>query len=401
MSHNTSAEFISGEAMDYNYTVPGAILMDGLLHSFCLGFVLAQGLKYWDDYPEDPFRKHALVLSVVVLSFHDSLQTLVQDYKLWTIAVSQNPWASLIPFGVPIPFVVDGQFLKRCNLRDLRGFFHTSMLEGMTGKKWWALYPLAILWMSLVCASFYITITVGLEFKDFTASQHKLPAHAQRLFRDTMVVFSYWVIAGTVLNVLVALILVTCLFKSKTGVDNSDSVINRVILLTLQTAILPSISMTTALVLLHVLPRPGQNDDLALFFILITAKFHAIGLLRTLNARARLRQRIGSTDLGRTTLSQWTWDQDEPTREQTTSQPDFVRRLPTSLNPTATLVDPGESSPYTADIQYASIPPDQMSCPESPSQHVHFSSPLLDQFERGSFPRRRVSSAHRPMQHAT
>ncbi|KAK7061991.1 hypothetical protein R3P38DRAFT_3166980 [Favolaschia claudopus] len=381
--------------MDYNYTVPGAILMDGLLHSFCLGFVLAQGLKYWDDYPEDPFRKHALVLSVVVLSFRDSLQTLIASPLMWTDSFLNGA----------ICAICEAFFIHRC--------------WKMTGKKWWALYPLAILLMSLVCASFYITITVGLEFKDFTATQHKLPAHAQRLFGDTMVVFSYWVIAGTglcrlkppqhipqthiipVLNVLVALILVTCLFKSKTGVDNSDSVINRVILLTLQTAILPSISMTTALVLLHVLPHPGQNDDLALFFILITAKFHAIGLLRTLNARARLRQRIGSTDLGRTTLSQWTWDQDESTREQTTSQPDFVRRLPTSLNPTATLVDPGESSPYTADIQYASIPPDQMSCPESPSQHVHFSSPLLDQFERGSFPRRRVSSAHRPMQHAT
>ncbi|KAJ7791645.1 hypothetical protein B0H14DRAFT_3566295 [Mycena olivaceomarginata] len=81
--------------------------MDGLLHSFCLGFVLALGLKYWEEYTEDSIRKRAFVLTVVFLSF---LQTVLEDYK-------------------------------------------------MTGKNPWVLYPMLGLWFSVV-------ITLGLEFQE-------------------------------------------------------------------------------------------------------------------------------------------------------------------------------------------------------------------------------------------
>jgi hypothetical protein len=42
--------------------------MDGLLHSFCFGFVLALAQKYWEDYGDDSVRKRAFVAAVVLLS---------------------------------------------------------------------------------------------------------------------------------------------------------------------------------------------------------------------------------------------------------------------------------------------------------------------------------------------
>jgi hypothetical protein len=110
-SKSTGSEIrISNDPTDYEYVIPGAILMDGLLHSFCLGFVLALGLKYWEEYAEDSIRKRAFVLTVVFLSLcvlrrlhksvtclsrRCSLQTILEDYKVWTVAVFHKSWVSL------------------------------------------------------------------------------------------------------------------------------------------------------------------------------------------------------------------------------------------------------------------------------------------------------------------
>jgi hypothetical protein len=67
---SNSSVRVSQRPNDYNFVIPGAILMDGLLHSFCLGFVLALGLKYWEEYTEDSIRKRAFVLTVVFLSLY-------------------------------------------------------------------------------------------------------------------------------------------------------------------------------------------------------------------------------------------------------------------------------------------------------------------------------------------
>ena len=53
-----------------------------------------------------------------------------------------------------------------------------------------------------------------------------------------------------------------------------------------------------------------------LFFVLITGKFYTFGMLRTLNSRAKLRRRMQSHNLGRTSLTGWNRDQE--TRKQET-----------------------------------------------------------------------------------
>ncbi|KAJ7228407.1 hypothetical protein GGX14DRAFT_413020 [Mycena pura] len=216
-----------------------------------------------------------------------------------------------------------------------------------------------------------------------TSSQ--LNKHPETLFRTTIRVFSYWVAGCTVLDITVAAILITCLLKSKTGLDASDTVLNRVILTTLETALLPSISMLVAVIVLHGAPNPGHHDDIVMFFLFITAKLYTIGLLRTLNARTRLRERIDSTDMGRTSLAKWTWDQDHRQQDQTSDQPDRASQELEAAS--ATLRGPVDA---VSPCENAHGEVRQVG-----TQHVHFGSPLLDQRERGSYTRLRVSSIHK------
>ncbi|KAJ7274293.1 hypothetical protein B0H12DRAFT_1088030, partial [Mycena haematopus] len=150
---------ISSDPTDYDVVSSGAILMDGLLHSFCLGFVLALGLKYWEEYAEDPIRKRAFVFTVVLFS---SIQTVLQAYKVWSVAIFHNLWAAG-PF-VWADFFLNGAICSMCEA------FYIRRCWKMTGKSPWALYPMVSLWLCGVGAQFYITITLGLEFQYFTVN---------------------------------------------------------------------------------------------------------------------------------------------------------------------------------------------------------------------------------------
>jgi N-acetylated-alpha-linked acidic dipeptidase len=55
--------------------------------------------------------------------------------------------------------------------------------------------------------------------------------------------------------------------------------------------------------------QPSKNH-LVLFFVLITGKLHALGLLRTLNARRKLRHTLATQDIGRVSLTGWQWEQE-------------------------------------------------------------------------------------------
>ncbi|KAJ4470548.1 hypothetical protein J3R30DRAFT_3711448 [Lentinula aciculospora] len=70
--------------------IPGAVLLDGILQSFLLGFVLGQASKYFSAFKDDRWQKKMFVGLVVLLSL---IQTIIEDYKLWQISVNQASWA--------------------------------------------------------------------------------------------------------------------------------------------------------------------------------------------------------------------------------------------------------------------------------------------------------------------
>jgi hypothetical protein len=52
----------------------------------------------------------------------------------------------------------------------------------------------------------------------------------------------------------------------------------------------------------------GEGRHLVLFFLIMTGKFYTLGIMRSLNSRPELRGRMTSDDIGRTSLSDWQWD---------------------------------------------------------------------------------------------
>ncbi|KIM46327.1 hypothetical protein M413DRAFT_311294 [Hebeloma cylindrosporum] len=81
-------------------------------------------------------------------------------------------------------------------------------------------------------------------------------------------------------------------------------------------------------------------------------------MLRTLNSRAKLRERMRSHDFGRTSLTTWQWNQG-PTVESRQSSFATIQVPPTSqaLNPLepleslASKVEPSDAMPFSSSVQ--------------------------------------------------
>jgi hypothetical protein len=54
-----------------------------------------------------------------------------------------------------------------------------------------------------------------------------------------------------------------------------------------------------------------EGRHLVLLFLLMTGKFYTLGIMRSLNSRPGLRGRMTSDDIGRTSISDWQWDDEQ------------------------------------------------------------------------------------------
>ena len=150
-----------------------------------------------------------------------------------------------------------------------------------------------------------------------------------------------------------------------------------------------------------------MGDHLVLFFVLMTGKFYTFGMLRTLNSRAKLRRRMQSRSLGRTSLTGWTGDQAARKRLSIQAPSTMVKQISIMLhglvNPILTLyVDLKkkslDSAINTGLGEVASREEEDVTVQEL-SNNLHFASsiqpntPVIDAQERGMF-RNRVISHH-------
>jgi len=113
---------------------------------------------------------------------------------------------------------------------------------------------------------------------------------SRSILTSTVVSFSYWVFGSLALDLVVTSISILFLWRSKTGLVELDQVVMHIITITLESAAWPSICMLVAASLYHA--SPHTRDHLILFFVLLSGKLYTIGMLRTLNSRAKLRVRM-------------------------------------------------------------------------------------------------------------
>ncbi|KAF8974163.1 hypothetical protein BDZ97DRAFT_355 [Flammula alnicola] len=275
--------------------LPGAILLDGLLQSFLLGTIVNQAFKYLMDYRDDSWRKRLFVVAVIILSI---LQTILEDYKVWRTLIHHQKWStSRIEWS--------DLFLNGCICWLCEGFYIRRCWK-MMDRNIWVLAPLSVLSMVIMAANLYLAIAMGVAFRSLEGTDDTLTA-SHFLLPSTIVAFSFWIFGSLVLEVTVTTILMISLWHSRTGFKEIDKTVVKVIHMTWESAILPSFCMVIAVGLYHA--RPRMDDHLVLFFVLLTGKFYTFGMLRTLNSRTKLRQRMQSHDFGRTSLSTWQWDQ--------------------------------------------------------------------------------------------
>ncbi|KDQ64376.1 hypothetical protein JAAARDRAFT_201722 [Jaapia argillacea MUCL 33604] len=292
----------------------GPILLGAVLQSFCQGVVMLQTVKYWEMYPEDTIR---MKLFVTFIAFLSLFQTILEIYKLWLTALIQQPWSQNPLKWTDV--LINGMVVFLCQLYLIRKCWKA------TNRRYFISIPLTSISATIFVADVFLAVQVG---KVMGANDPL--RNNSKLVPSSVFAFSYWIFGSLVLNSVVTVIMVTFLWRSKTGVSYLDKVLRHIISITWESAALPFVSMLVAACIYHARSRVSENYHLVLLFVLMTGKLYNIGLMRTLNARQDLRSRMHSTDLGRTTLSAWQWDQER------TSGLSSMKEIP----PTLVTIDP-------------------------------------------------------------
>ncbi|KAF9464472.1 hypothetical protein BDZ94DRAFT_496392 [Collybia nuda] len=277
---------LSGEPV---VEIPGAILLGAILQSFLLGVVMVQVIVYWANYQDDSRRKHIFIFAVVIISI---LQTVLEGYKSWRTIVHQKLWStSAIQWG---DLFLNGLLSSMCECFFIR-------------RCWKVLYSLSTLSCTIAIANLYLAVAMGIALHTFGSGVTEASLYSSKhILVSTVVAFSFWIFGSFVLDVIVTSILVITLWRSKTGLRDLDQVVTYIIVITLESAALPAICMLVAVGLYHA--SPHLKDHLILFFLLLTGKLYVVGMLRTLNSRVKLRQRMKSYDRGRTSVGAFQWD---------------------------------------------------------------------------------------------
>ncbi|TFK55579.1 hypothetical protein OE88DRAFT_1731252 [Heliocybe sulcata] len=271
----------------------GPIMLEALLQTLCQGVLFMQAVRYWDSRAEDTLRLKLYMGVLVILSM---LQTTVEIYKAWFVAVLRQPWSAsplkwtdILLNGI-IVFLCEMFLVRRCWLA--------------TNKTTWILIPLAALTLSIFIVCVILAVEVGTTAGNVIV-EDPLRAQAGHL-GSAEFTFSYWIFGSLVLDTVVTSILSVFLWRSKTGLNHLDTTLRHILTITWESAAVPFISELIAVCVYHAMPN--ANYQLVLLFVLSTGKFYTIGILRSLASRVELRTRLKSTDLGRTSLSGWNWD---------------------------------------------------------------------------------------------
>ncbi|KAJ4469665.1 hypothetical protein J3R30DRAFT_1546591 [Lentinula aciculospora] len=200
----------------------------------------------------------------------------------------------------------------------------------MTDHNPWVLYSLGALSITVVIANLIQAVSLPLVVNR-TDSHSGIYLGSGPLMNLLQFVFSYWIFGSLVLDSIVAFILITTLWRAKTGLKDSDRVVWSVITLTCESASLPCISMIAAVSLYH----SKKEGNLVLFFVLLSGKLYSYGLLRTLNSRDGFRLRLNSQNLGRATLSDWQWDRTRDGHTHMATAVASISEPPKSLDTTS------------------------------------------------------------------
>ncbi|KZP04139.1 hypothetical protein FIBSPDRAFT_844333 [Athelia psychrophila] len=281
-------------------TEPTPVLATGILQSFLQGVICMQTARYWDTgYDGDSLLLRCFVGVVVLLSV---LQTVLEDYKMWVVLIHGQIWVKQGIFWTE-PFL-NGLIVSLCSgflIRRCWKVLASHLLASMGLK---SRYMAKLNKVGRVC---FVLCVV--EIADQRAS-------AQEQLRPLVISWSIWSYGSFGASTNSSYAVTVYFWRSRTGLTSSNTVLFKLTAIAWETALLPAISMLTAISLfcsnrnedVHY-KLQGAINQIPYFFFVMTGKLYTVGFLRTLNVRTKLRERLQSQDLGRVSLGNWTWDQ--------------------------------------------------------------------------------------------
>ncbi|KAG1783065.1 hypothetical protein EV702DRAFT_1060025 [Suillus placidus] len=123
----------------------------------------------------------------------------------------------------------------------------------------------------------------------------------------SVIAFSYWTTAVLVLDIILSVILAFFLWKNKTGVHHLDRALLRFCAVATESAVWPLLCVAVSAGLFF--SHNANANRLVFVFLLQTGKLYTLSILRTLNAKVQLRERMKSDDFARGSLGNWSWRQ--------------------------------------------------------------------------------------------
>ncbi|KAM5535505.1 hypothetical protein V8D89_010842 [Ganoderma adspersum] len=276
--------------------IAGPILIQSFMQYLFQGVIITQAVKFYERCHDDPITLRVYVFLLLLLSI---LQTMVMSYKAWVATIEVMQW-----WFSPVHVT---ETLCNALLCILCEMFLIRRCWRATNRNIWVLLSLTILCSIGFIAAIILTVKIGTIITPTIQEGHPDPLHASTF------AYPLWVYASLCTALALTVILSYSLWRTKTGLSHLDRTVETIITLTWETALLPSICMLTSAVIFSIRDAQGSGNSvvarthLDLFFALLTGKLYALGILRMLNSRTLLRERLQSIPLGRQSLSQWQW----------------------------------------------------------------------------------------------
>ncbi|KAF9456684.1 hypothetical protein BDZ94DRAFT_1275050 [Collybia nuda] len=246
----------------------GAIFVGVLMGAALWGISCMQTFEYFSNFPNDSLGSKVMIAALFIL---DTVHQIFMSHVLYTYLVTHffNPAYLNVVVWSLVAQVIASAFI---------GFIVQSFFV----YRIWILsqnnIPIVAFVMMLVFAEFGLTTAYfikGLSVTTFT----ELP----RLLRLSQSVNAV-AAAG---DILIAASLIFILYRSKTGFSRSDSIVNQLILYSLNTGFLTSVCALLSLITITVYPA----TFLFITFYTPLSRLYTNSVLATLNARKKLRLR--------------------------------------------------------------------------------------------------------------
>jgi len=233
------------------------------------GVLVGQVLQYYEQYKRDKLWLRYFVLFIFVVESSNTMLDIGMVYEPLILHYGE------VPDLFPTVFVTQPICVVLVSMPIQ--FFFAYRINRLTNSLW---LPVIICVFALASfAGGLWTAAMIVILKEF--AKKRLATNAALL----------WFLGSCVTDVLIASSLVFTLMRSKTGFPSTDSVVNKLIRMTIQTGLVTAVFSILDVICFMVLPETAVNFvwDMAL------SKLYATCFLSTLNARAAFAERMLST----------------------------------------------------------------------------------------------------------